>query len=1050
MSLETKYGKLLSFVKYDDFSLFPSEGQEQVLYRDIFNANVYMWSSADATYMSLAGTGAAQSLQQVTNIGNITNQTITAAGFTITESSGGGLQALTATSTQISFARENGNKVVFSYPTATSNQTAVLNFAAVTGTKTITFQNASGTVAYLTDITDITGAQTLQQVATLGNSYTGNLLVAGLTVGRGGNPTLSTTLRSTAFGVSALAFNSSVDNTAIGNQALGTNSTGTWNTAIGSEALAMNTTANGNTAIGYQALKANSTGSDNTAIGQLALALNTIGSNNVAIGLFASKSNTSGGYNLSLGRSALENNQAGSNNVALGPNTLRTTQSGDFNIAIGSGVMSGQLSSGSNNIGVGQNALINATGSFNIGIGANVGLNITTGSNNILIGQVSVLTATSNNTLNIQNIIFGTGNSATGTTVSTGNIGIGINTPSKNLDIAGTLGITGAFYINNSSGTSGQVLTSNGTSAPTWQTINAGDATAWHKGGDTGTTPGTHFIGTTDAKSLVFKINNILSGALNFTTNSTSFGLNSLPLADGGSNNAFGQSTMISNTTGSGNSAFGNLALSASSIGNFNAAFGNGSLSSTTTGGSNTALGSTAGNLNTTGSNNIFIGAGANANSITASNQLSIQNIIYGVNNSGTGTTISTGNIGIGTKNPVYKLEVAGTLGVSGALTFNALAGTGTRIVLSDSTGTLTTSTLTPNSVPYINAGGSYVTSPFFTFDGTNLYAGDGSVGTYSGLVFNGRGKLQASVSGFNLRIGGNDFGPVDISKAFRMYNQTFLYFVMGSSSSTSHYAAYQAGVDMTFNGNVSFNNNGTILLNSSAGTAGQVLTSGGPGVAPTWTTVSGGGGGTITGGTNGLTTSSTNIKLGGTLTETTTIARSTFDLVFSAGANETRFGSDFMQLSNTSFVLSNLATNPVSGTQTINGSMYYNTAVNRARIYANGAYRNLLTDEDNNVITNRQPASYTLALTDKNKLVEMDVALPNELTIPNNSSVAFPIGSVVLGSQYGAGQTTIVPAAGVTLRSAGGFLLFALQYSLCTFLKIGVNEWYVFGDITG
>lgn len=38
------------------------------------------------------------------------------------------------------------------------------------------------------------------------------------------------------------------------------------------------------------------------------------------------------------------------------------------------------------------------------------------------------------------------------------------------------------------------------------------------------------------------------------------------------------------------------------------------------------------------------------------------------------------------------------------------------------------------------------------------------------------------------------------------------------------------------------------ILANGAAGTNGQVLTSGGAGVAPSWTTVSGGGGGSSVG----------------------------------------------------------------------------------------------------------------------------------------------------------------------------------------------------------
>jgi hypothetical protein len=80
--------------------------------------------------------------------------------------------------------------------------------------------------------------------------------------------------------------------------------------------------------------------------------------------------------------------------------------------------------------------------------------------------------------------------------------------------------------------------------------------------------------------------------------------------------------------------------------------------------------------------------------------------------------------------------------------------------------------------------------------------------------------------------------------------------------------------------------------------------------------------------------------------------------------------------------------------------------------------------------------------------VVEMDVATANNLTIPLNATVAFPTGSQITVSQYGAGQTTIVATVGVTLRSTGNFLKLAAQYSMCTLMKVGTNEWYVVGQL--
>jgi hypothetical protein len=99
-------------------------------------------------------------------------------------------------------------------------------------------------------------------------------------------------------------------------------------------------------------------------------------------------------------------------------------------------------------------------------------------------------------------------------------------------------------------------------------------------------------------------------------------------------------------------------------------------------------------------------------------------------------------------------------------------------------------------------------------------------------------------------------------------------------------------------------------------------------------------------------------------------------------------------------------------------------------------------------ITTNRQTASYTLVLSDADKLVEMNVGSANNLTVPLNSSVAFSTGTQILLAQYGAGQTTIVAASGVTIRSNGAKLKLNAQYSGATLVKIAENEWYLFGDI--
>ena len=77
-----------------------------------------------------------------------------------------------------------------------------------------------------------------------------------------------------------------------------------------------------------------------------------------------------------------------------------------------------------------------------------------------------------------------------------------------------------------------------------------------------------------------------------------------------------------------------------------------------------------------------------------------------------------------------------------------------------------------------------------------------------------------------------------------------------------------------------------------------------------------------------------------------------------------------------------------------------------------------------------------------------MNSAAPNTLTVPTNASVPLAVGTQIMVVQQNTGPTTIAPAGGVTLNSAGGLLNLASQYSAATLVKRAVDEWYVFGDL--
>jgi hypothetical protein len=94
------------------------------------------------------------------------------------------------------------------------------------------------------------------------------------------------------------------------------------------------------------------------------------------------------------------------------------------------------------------------------------------------------------------------------------------------------------------------------------------------------------------------------------------------------------------------------------------------------------------------------------------------------------------------------------------------------------------------------------------------------------------------------------------------------------------------------------------------------------------------------------------------------------------------------------------------------------------------------------NIPTVRTTTSETLVLTDEQSLVQMSNAGANTLTVPPNSSVAFPVGTFIKVEQTGAGTTSVAQGAGVTIRALSGTLALSGQYSAGELIKIATDEW--------
>lgn len=99
-------------------------------------------------------------------------------------------------------------------------------------------------------------------------------------------------------------------------------------------------------------------------------------------------------------------------------------------------------------------------------------------------------------------------------------------------------------------------------------------------------------------------------------------------------------------------------------------------------------------------------------------------------------------------------------------------------------------------------------------------------------------------------------------------------------------------------------------------------------------------------------------------------------------------------------------------------------------------------------VSTNAQTGTaYTLVLTDAGRVIEMNNAAANTLTVPTDASVNFPVGTVIDIFQTGAGQTT-VGGAGVTINARPGLKLSG-QWATATLIKRAANTWLLTGSLS-
>jgi hypothetical protein len=135
---------------------------------------------------------------------------------------------------------------------------------------------------------------------------------------------------------------------------------------------------------------------------------------------------------------------------------------------------------------------------------------------------------------------------------------------------------------------------------------------------------------------------------------------------------------------------------------------------------------------------------------------------------------------------------------------------------------------------------------------------------------------------------------------------------------------------------------------------------------------------------------------------------------------------------------------------RSITDGIIVNDDINSSAAIAQSKVESLSTDLDakSDVIlsTNQKATSYTISILDIGKQVEMSGG--GTLTVPLNSSVAFPIGTSILITQTGASQVTIAGSVGVTVNSSNGLKLYG-QWSSALLMKRATDTWLLSGDTT-
>lgn len=541
-----------------------------------------------------------------------------------------------------------------------------------------------------------------------------------------------------------------------------------------------------NTGVGISSAAGLTTGINNTALGHNALFSETGGQNNVALGSSAGFFLDGSIDNTIVGASALGLGTIASSNTAIGSHALGALLIGESNIAIGQLAGQNYTSTESDNIVIGNNGVLGENNVIRIG---------TQGSG---VGQQDTCFIAGITGVTVSNPAIVTINTVTGQLgVGTG-AGSGIDSINGNIGTA-VLPIAGAVNIR----TLGTTIPFSGSSNTlTFDCINITNL----------------IIGSTTT----------ISGVSN-----TGLGLgSSTVLTTGSTNTAVGSLSLVSETTGSGNVAIGYKSCFFQSGADSNTALGTESLSLNTVGEFNTSLGRRSLFNTTNCSNNISIGNLSSSNyTSTESNNIIIGNAgILAENNT---IRIGTQGAGSGQQNRCF------VAGINGNAVPNTL------MVTIDSTNGQLGTQIIPGGggVSTVNGGNNITTTnptgPVVTINltGTTNHAVQvgNSTGSLTSLGIGTNGQVLLGSTAANPSF----ITPTAGTGLTITTNATTLQYALSVPVSIANGGTNATSMTVV-DGTVIYD--GTRLVTTATGTAGQVLTSNGAGVAPTYQAASSGG----------------------------------------------------------------------------------------------------------------------------------------------------------------------------------------------------------------